>query len=70
MPFKPEGPKKVASETAAFDVHQTDPMRLKAEIRKDLGQPTWVCSGCDREYTRARPPRQCGCGGRVFKKKI
>ena len=53
---------------AAFDVHQTDPRRLKSEIKKDLGKiRTWECTECGEEIKsdkKPTKPSKCGAYGR------
>jgi hypothetical protein len=72
FPGNPNQPKTPTSEVGPLDIHQTDPGRLKKEIRMALakGQTTWVCRECDREVVGPGTPGQCACGARSWKKQI
>lgn len=57
---------KRGSDNAGFDVHQTDPARLKSEIKKDLGGQKWrwECNDCGNEVVSSIRPKRCPkCGG-------
>lgn len=64
----PEHTKASKSDNAAFDVHLTDPARLKKEVKKDFGlkaraRERWACNECGSEYLQKESPKRCyRCG--------
>lgn len=66
------GKQDPASPNAAFDIHQTDPTRLRKEIKHDLaiGKPvSWECGDCGKEKSSVNTPARCSCGANKWKKK-